>query len=164
MSFIGIITESKKENEYRLTLKRNLELEGTKNTIILINKKSINNIENVKFDALIIDMNELENNRVFQKILLNAKVLIINSDYEKNLECVKNLKLRVITYGLNSKATFTVSSVEDDVAMISLQRCIKNIKGDIIEPQEMKIDFENTHKNLYISMILAIFTSFFEKN
>ena len=163
MSFVGIVTESKKEVEIKQLLKNYFDTINQKHTIIVINEKSIQNIKNVKFEILLIDAVTLTKPMLLQNIILNAKMIIVNSDFEVNLKCIKNLKLRVITYGLNSKSTITVSSVNEETILISLQRSVKTLKDNIIEPQEIKISSKTTHNNLYISMILAIFFIIFDK-
>lgn len=163
MAFIGIVTESKAELQIRQNLKREFERINVKKTIIIINKNSIKNLFNVKFEFLIIDRNIFSNNDDLVKIVLNSDRIIVNADYDENLEAIKNLKLNVITYGMNSKATLTLSSVSDEWTLITLQRAIKNSKKELVEPQEIKISGKNFSKNLYVEMILAIFLIIFDK-
>ncbi len=163
MAFIGIVTEPKMELQIRQNLKREFEKMNEKKTIILINRNSIKNLFNVKFDFLIIDKNTFNNNEDLIKIILNSNRIIVNADYDENLEPIKNLKLNVITYGMNSKATLTISSVSDSEVLLSLQRAIKSHKKELIEPQEIKISGKNLSKNLYMEMILAIFLIIFDK-
>lgn len=163
MAFIGIVTESKAELQIRQNLKREFERINIKETIIIINKNSIKNLFNVKFEFLIIDKNIFSNNDDLVKIILNSNRIIVNADYDENLEAIKNLKLNVITYGMNSKATLTLSSVTEEGTLITLQRAIKNFKKELVEPQEIKISGKNISKNLYVEMILAIFLIIFDK-
>ena len=164
MAVIGIITESKLE----LEIKRNLQIElkklNVKNTLILINKNSIKNFFNIKFDFLILDKRMGLKTVDLTKLVLNSNVIILNADYDSNFEPIRNLKLKVITYGTNSKATLTLSSVEGNESLITLQRSIRNIKDELAEPQEIKIKIEDARKNLYLRMIVAVFIIFFDKN
>ena len=48
-------------------------------------------------------------------------------------------KTNIITYGLNQKATVTVSSITDNNILVYLQRNIKNREGNIIEVGEKRI-------------------------
>lgn len=164
MSFIGIFTETKKETEIKQTLKKYFEATNQVHTIIVINNKNIDNMKNIRFEVIVLDADTLGNTPTVQRIILNAKLLIVNTDLEANLKCVKNLKLRLISYGLNSKSTVTVSSVNEENILVSLQRSVRTFKDNIIEPQEIKIIAQLCHGNLYISMILAIFSIIFEKN
>ena len=163
MAFIGVVTEPRMELQIRQNLKRKFEKINEKKTIILVNKNSVKNLFNIKFDFLIIDKNIFNNNDDLVKIILNSNRIIVNADYDENLEPIKNLKLNVITYGMNSKATLTLSSVSDRGVLLSLQRAIKNYKKELIEPQEIKITGKNLSKNLYKEMILAIFLIIFDK-
>lgn len=163
MAFIGVVTESKLEVQIKQNLKREFEKINVKATIIIINKNSIKNLFNVKFEFLIIDKNVIKNNYDLTKIILNSNRIIVNADYDENLEAIKNLKLNVITYGMNSKATLTLSSVGEEGTLLTLQRAIKNTKKELVEPQEIKISGKSVSKNLYVEMILAIFLIIFDK-
>lgn len=163
MAFIGVVTEPRMELQIRQNLKRKFEKINEKKTIILVNKNSVKNLFNIKFDFLIIDKNIFNNNDDLVKIILNSNRIIVNADYDENLEPIKNLKLNVITYGMNSKATLTLSSVNDNEVLLSLQRAIKSHRKKLIEPQEIKISGKNLSKNLYMEMILAIFLIIFDK-
>lgn len=163
MAFIGIIIESRRETELKQALKNKFNELNEKHTIIVINEKSIENVKNVMFEVIVLDTNVLSNNRFLKNVIMNSKRIIINSDYDENLDAIKNLKLTVITYGMKSKSTVTISSVQEDSMLMSIQRSIKTIKGNIIEPQEMKICHKNHQGNLYINMILAIFSIIFDK-
>lgn len=163
MTFIGIVTEPRSELQIRQNLRREFEKKNIKKTIIIINKNSIKNLINVKFEFLIIDRNIFINNYDLTKIILNSNRIIVNADYDENLDAIKNLKLNVITYGMNSKATLTLSSAGEEETLLTLQRAIKNEKKELVEPQEIKISGKNARKNLYVEMLLAIFLIIFDK-
>ena len=74
-----------------------------------------------------------------KQILAKCKFLILNSDMDINLESIYKLKLAVITYGLNLKSTVTASSIEDEKLQICIQRSIRNIYNEIIEPKEIYV-------------------------
>ena len=163
MAFIGIVTESRFELQIKQNLKKEFERKNIKKTMIVINKNSVKNLANVKFEFLIIDKNIFLNNDDLTKIILNSDRVIVNADYDENLEAIKNLKLNVITYGMNSMATLTLSSVSEDGTLLTLQRAVKNSRKELVEPQEIKITGNNLSKNLYLEMILAIFLIIFDK-
>ena len=163
MSFIGIVTESKTELQIRQNLKRKFEKMNLKKTILIINKNSIKNLLNVKFEILILDKNIFASNEDLVKIILNSNKILVNADYDENLMAIKNLKLNVISYGMNSKATLTVSSIDEESILLTLQRSIINCKKEMIEPQEIKITGKNLGKIIYIEMILTIFLIIFDK-
>lgn len=163
MAFIGIVTETRFELQIKQNLKKEFEKKNIKRTIIVINKNSVKNLVNVKFEVLIIDKNIFSDNDDLTKIILNSDRVVVNADYDENLDAIKNLKLNVITYGMNSLATLTLSSVGDDRTLLTLQRAIRNSKKELVEPQEIKIMGDKTGKNLYLEMILAIFLIIFDK-
>ena len=121
MSFIGIVANKK----FFENIKRKI-LEENKETInfIQINLRSIENVKNIKFETIIIEDNinkfkQYQN--IIEKICNQADYVIINTD--KNVEYEKTiLKNEIVTYGLNQKATITVSSISDTDILIYLQK------------------------------------------
>ena len=146
MHLIGFITNSKNENY----IKKELSTIVTDNSVIFINDKNLENIKNITFEILVID-NELKNRADYRKIISKAKYIILNSDFNANLEVLNNLNLLIITYGFNSKATFSVSSITENNIIICLQRII-NDKNKKIEPKEYSIEIE---KNVEKYAIIA---------
>lgn len=146
MHLIGFITNSKNENY----IKKELSTIVTDNSVIFINDKNLENIKNITFEILVID-NELKNRADYRKIISKAKYIILNSDFNANLEILNNLNLLIITYGFNSKATFSVSSITENNIIICLQRII-NDKNKKIEPKEYSIEIE---KNVEKYAIIA---------
>ena len=147
MFFMGVVTNQKNE----IYIKNKLSDLLPEENIIFITEKNISNIKNIKFETIIIDA-KINNKTDFRKILSNAKYVILNSDIEIDVELFTNLSLTVLTYGFNSKATFTVSSVTENTIIICLQRIILNKKGSIIEPQEYQMEnSKNTEKYAIIA-------------
>ena len=105
----------------------------------------------------------------FNKIISNSKYLILNADIELKLEVEENIELNIITFGFNTKATITASSVEEDI-LICIQRNVRNIKNNLIEQQEIKISFFeknigiNTNNLIGISAILLLYGKISQKN
>lgn len=150
MTFLGVATGGKDEDYIINNIERNLKDKDVK--VISINNNSIKNIKNVRFETILMDdiliednknLNSRENRELLKKIIKNSKNIILNSDILENLEMVKNLNLSLITYGFNSKATITMSSLEDDSMLVCLQRNIKVIDGSIIEQQEIKMKLQD---------------------
>lgn len=138
MFFIGIITNQKNE--------RYVKNELSQKNILFINDKTIANMKNIKFDAIVID-NKINNRNNLRKILSNTKYVILNSDIEIDLEVIKGLDTTIITYGFNSKSTFTVSSLTENNIIICLQRIIFKPNGEKVEPGEYQLNLdENTEK------------------
>ena len=57
MAIIGIICDSKDEKILKKTLEKNFNSNNIINTIIIINENSIENIQNVQFETIIISSN-----------------------------------------------------------------------------------------------------------
>lgn len=137
MFFIGIITNPKNENYIKTKLSKILPEEN----IIFINDRNILNIKNIKFDTIVID-SKINNKVELRKILSNTRYVILNSDIEMNLNAINDLNLIAITYGFNNKATFTVSSITENIIIICLQRVIFDRKDLAIEPQEFELNVD----------------------
>lgn len=152
MTFVGVVTDGKDEEFIINNIESNLRDKSVK--VISINNNSIDNIKNVKFETILIDdvltndtrkesINLKEKRETLKEIIKNSKNIILNSDIVENLEMVKNLNLSVITYGFNSKATVTMSSLDDDNMLVCLQRNIRDIDGTIIEQQELYVNLQD---------------------
>lgn len=139
MAFIGIIADEANENWMKKKLKDQLQVSGS--SILFIKEKSIENIKNIKFETVLL-AREFKNIEVFKKLLEGTKYLVVNSDIANNLNILDNLELTVITYGFNSKATITASSVTEDTMLLCVQRNIQDIKHRTIEAQEISVDIE----------------------
>lgn len=147
MSLIGIITNQKNE----MYIKKELLKNSISDNIIFINEKNISNMKNIKFEVIVIDK-KINNKVEFRKIISEANNIILNMDIEVDIDIVNNLNLKIITYGFNSKSTFTVSSVTENSVIICLQRTILNIYDKKIEPQEYQL---KNDKNIEIQAIIA---------
>ena len=132
MSFIGIISDEKTENFICQKLQKELHLSDS--SVLYIKEQSIENIRNIKLLA-----REFKKVDILKSMLKDAKYLIVNSDIEANLSILDNLEVKVVTYGFNSKATITASSVTDEDMLICVQRSIEDINGKEIEPQEISV-------------------------
>ncbi len=158
MPFIGIITDEKRENIIRKGLISELKLKES--SVLNIKEKNIENIKNVKFETVIIDR-KFKNLEILKKILVDAKYVVINTDIIKNLSILEDLELTLITYGFNSKATITASSVTDESSLICLQRTISNIYDQKIEMQEIKI---GETQDINASMAVVATTLIYKNN
>ena len=125
MPFIGIIAEERKSNIIKKQIVEQLKID--ENLIILIKEKNIENIKNIKFDTIILDR-KFNNEKNLKMVLENVKYLIINCDVVKSFNVLNDIEINVITYGFNSKATITASSVGEEEILVCLQRNIINAK------------------------------------
>lgn len=138
MSLIGIYTQTGNEPY----LKQKLATILPENQIFFLKENSIQNLINIKFSIILIGKKITKNHQEFKAMIEKADYLIFNTDMVENMELLENLHLHLITYGFNSKATITTSSVEEQKMLICLQRGFKNLQGKIIEPQEIEIQEE----------------------
>ena len=165
MSFIGIIARKKVFENIKKKLSEEIKNETI--SLIPINLRSIENIKNIKFEIIIMedDIKKFkEYESILEKICDSTKYLIVNTD--KNPEYKKNCKQsHIITYGLNQKATVTVSSIGETDILIYLQKNLESKEKKQIEIEEQRI--QRKEKNgLQIYEILIIYTLFklFNKN
>jgi len=155
MSFIGIITNPKNEEYMTKKLSKNF----LKQNIIFITDKNIEYMKNIRFETVMIDI-QIKDIKNLKIIVSNAKYVILNEDLEIDLDVLENLNLVVISYGFNSKATFTVSSVSENSIIICLQRIIRNIFYEKYEPQEFEVEIDqnvDTHAVICIYILLLIY-------
>ena len=139
MPFVGIMSKENDSNFIKNAISKNSK--GNNFEVININRKSIENVKNVKFDVLVICENIeklLKNSSYLEEIIKKADYIIINSDVKENLLILKNIKANIITYGFNAKATITISSIKEEKIMICIQRKINGV-NNIIEEQDFNV-------------------------
>ena len=152
MFFNGIIREEKNEKYIKGMRRQNIN----NSNVIVINEKNIDNSKNVKFKIIVLNKELINKN--LESILLNAEYLILNSDI--NVKLVENLNLKVITYGFNSKATVTASSITEEEMIVCMQRHIVDMYNNKFEPQEIHIqknELLDIYDNMYIMCIKILY-------
>ena len=140
--FVGIVAENKNIPFIKKMI--NHQLKNVK--IIYINDENIENLKNVTFEIILIINSAIKltsKTNILKQMLIKSKWIILNADIKENLELVQNLILNIITFGFCSKATITNSSIENGEILVCIQRSIKIDKINEIEPQEIKIKFED---------------------
>jgi len=154
MSLVGIIANKKDIQAIKK------EIKGKNIEIIEITKESIRNLKNIKFQEIIFLQNinlQAEEYKYMNEVISKVKYLIINEDIDinilKNIELEKTVKL--ITFGFNSNATITISSVKDDKIIVCLQREIEKVDGKVLEIQEKQIISKNP-KKIYNNLVVFI--------
>lgn len=160
MSFIGIISDNK---SFEIIKNELLEIiKDKKMNILNITMQNIDNIKNIKFETIVINTNleKFKNQKEnLEKICVSAKYILLNADIELKINFLEEDKVKIITYGLNQKATITVSSITDIDIMIYLQRNIINILGKTLEVEEKRIKIKENSK-LKTYEILILYTIF----
>ena len=145
---IGIVARKKDIKDIKRKLGENYEL-------IELNSESIKNLKNIKFDEIIYnkDINLTEEEYKFMREIINkTKYILINSD--EKIKIPENILIKIITFGFNSKSTIMISSVKENYIIISVQREIEKLNGDIIENQEKKIEIEQNKKSSIYNEII----------
>lgn len=156
MPLVGIIA---KKRDFQAIKE---ELQNYNIEFIHINKDSIKNIKKIIFEEIIFleDINLNSDEYEFMnKIVLKTKYVIVNADIEINiLKYIKiDCPIKVITFGFNSKATITISSVKDDKIIVCLQREIEKTDKGIIESQEKGINIiDNNNRKIHNKLVIFI--------
>jgi len=157
--FKGYMQEIRRNNTHILIVKINSDD---------INKEFFNNLH---FDIIIYADNasDLDDtgiasykwlmNKIFSQ--LNEKSLVIyNMDDSEIIKLLEKVNYKTITYGFNSKASITASSIGDTVSkegfICCQQKVICTRDGTVIEPQEYRIDMQS--KDFDASSVLAAVT------
>ena len=155
MSIIGIVGGQKQMNQLKKEIKE--DIKGRKVEIISINPNSIENVKNIKFDITIV-CGSIEvfkgKEKYIRDIFSNSKYLVLNADTNIENLMLKDINIKIITYGLNQKSTITVSSIKENEIIICIQRAFKNLEGNMVETKEVKRQLtKNNIKNIYNSLI-----------
>lgn len=155
MPFIGVIADENNENFIRREIVEKLKLRES--SVLFIKEKSIENIKNIKFETIIIDR-KFKNMEMLKKMLVNTNYLVINTDRIKSIEMFKEYDLKIFTFGFNSKALVTASSVTEDGILICVRREIESISGESIEAQEIKVrSSEDAESIMAVACTLLIY-------
>lgn len=157
MHFIGIFSndseyEKIKQNIIKLVNRKDLEL-------IHICSNNIKNMKNIVFETIVLCYQQNMNNEqtsILNKLCSHCMFVIINADIFCYTRVISNKKTNCISYGLNQKSTITISSIQEDKAILFIQRNINNLEQKTIEMGEMKIDLKQ-YKTNQIENVLAIF-------
>lgn len=149
MPLIEIVTDSKSQIQLSKIINKKL-IDNCE--VIYIKDKNIENTKNIKLETLILN-SKIENHEILNKILANAKNVIVNIDLNEDIKKEKN----TITYGYSSKSDITISSVEDNQILICIQNTIISKYNRKIEPQEVKVTVKSD-TNIYNIMIIIALT------
>lgn len=132
------------------------------NVDLLLLKTGISDIDKfltdqVEFDIVIYtdkaeDTSESEKRLCSEKmekvfsLMTDKGVAIVNVDDGDLIHLLQGMKHHFVTYGFNTKASITTSSIGDTVSkedfICCLQRTIATRNGTVIEPQEYKLRLE----------------------
>ncbi len=98
--------------------------------------------------------------RLFSHMAVKG-VAIVNVDDSDLISLLKGMKHKFVTYGFNTKASITTSSIGDTVFkdgfICCLQRSISTRNGKVIEPQEYKLNLESNEFDSHNVLAAASF-------
>ena len=157
MFFVGIMAENREFEIIKAEVEKRIT--NSKLNLIRIKSHNIENMQNIKFDSIIIhqELSKLKEKLYYlEKILHSAQYVILNMDLNENMDILEGKKGMVITYGLNQKSTVTVSSITEDMILIALQRNVYNRKNKMIEVGEKKVAVQDGNKKVYEELIVFI--------
>lgn len=164
MSFIGIVANRKCFENVKKQITKKAKNEDI--ILIPINLRSIENIKNIKFETIVVEDNldKFKNNKeILEKLCQSTRYLIINTDRNPELKEIEKIDNK-ITYGLNRKATVTISSISDTDILVYCQKSLQTKEGQKIEIEERRIKKEEknllkTYEILIIYTLLKIYSN-----
>ena len=159
MFFIGIVSETKDSEIIKKNLKNSINAETL--NIINLNKKNVENFQNITFDTVVIMQNPEKwniNIKFLEEIIRKSKILLINADIQIRKDFTNRTDTKVITFGFNLKSLVLVSSVSDDRILVDLQRSIINANNTVIDSGSRYFPIENkaTVYDALVTFILEI--------
>jgi hypothetical protein len=81
---------------------------------------------------------------------------IVDPENNDAVLMLKKSCMQTITCGMSQKDTFNFSSIGQEKAVVSLQRAIQNLNGDIIEPCELTILTSSEHSEFALLASVAV--------
>lgn len=102
--------------------------------------------------AVICDITDRFKNQSFPKGIIG----ICEDTNIKALNLFLKNHTPVISCGMNGKNTISLSSLDNNIPFITLQRQITDLKGNIIEPAEFKIGLENRYSPFSVMASVTI--------
>lgn len=82
--------------------------------------------------------------------------VILNSACELTLSNQQVEKCKFITYGFGAKDTVTLSSVNDERAVVSIQRGFETFSGKKVEPMEVLVDCSKGDEINMLAVVTAL--------
>ena len=99
----------------------------------------------------------LDDTKKFENQILPINIIGICEENNKQaLEIFYKNKIPAICCGMNAKNTITLSSLNNDDILISLQRTITQLNGNIIEPAELKINLKKQYQPFSVMASIAV--------
>ena len=106
------------------------------NKVIIMTKENINRYLEKEIDILVIE-DKIIKNKNLELLCNHSKYILVQDNVNLNIK-LKN-EANIITFGFNHKSTVTISSISEEKVIICIQRKMKSLRNNLIEPQEMII-------------------------
>lgn len=139
------------------------ELEKNKEIAIINYNESID-LTGIYIDFFIFDNSDAnfikQNNETIKYLFKHSSknsYLIINSDIKEIFKMLPKSRHYILDFGLNMRATITASSILNEKFLCCIQRSVKTLQNNIIEPQEILINIESQDYSIY-SIICSLAT------
>ncbi len=87
----------------------------------------------------------------------NKTVAVVDSTSKSLMKYVSQTKLPAITCGLSNKDTITLSSIDMDSAVITLQRAVTCFDATVAEPQEIPVRLSGEMDSFTLMAVAAVF-------
>ena len=113
MAFIGIVAEKKDACDIEKNLRNFFEKKGQKHNLLLIHNSNLENMKNIKFETVLICNNLKQKQEILNQILEQVSYVVVNADIVSLAE-LQQTKAVIITFGFQTKATITLSSIDDE--------------------------------------------------
>lgn len=81
---------------------------------------------------------------------------IVDPSNEEAIEIIRKNNMQAITCGLSQKDTFTFSSIDQDKAVVSLQRELFSLDGGYVEPSEIPVCFHKMDSDYGVLSSIAV--------
>lgn len=124
--------------------------------VVIYTDKAERIYEDDNSDTLV--SNEYLRNRSF---LEESGIVIVNADDNELISLLQGKKQKFVTYGFNTKASITTSSIGDTVNkdgfICCLQRTISDCDGRAIDPQEYKLKLDTDNIDTHSVLAAASF-------
>ena len=125
MAFIGIVAEKKDACDIEKNLRNFFEKKGQKHNLLLIHNSNLENMKNIKFETVLICNNLKQKQEILNQILEQVSYVVVNADIV-SLAKLQQTKAVIITFGFQTKATITLSSIDAILMTLFLVICLKS--------------------------------------
>ena len=161
MAFIGIVAEKKDACDIEKNLRNFFEKKGQKHNLLLIHNSNLENMKNIKFETVLICTNLKQKQEILNQILEQVSYVVVNADIV-SLAKLQQTKAVIITFGFQTKATITLSSIDDENMILCIQREFVNIYHSNIESQEISLPLNELLGNKYSKMASSVMKLLYE--